>query len=376
MSSLRVEHLWKAYRGQQVLVDVSLAVPEGSLVAVLGPSGTGKTTLLRVIAGFERAERGRVTLDDRIVDDGHVFLDPRQRHIGYVVQEGRLFPHLDVAANIGFGLRGGHDQRARVANLLERLGLSGSERKHPHQLSGGQQQRVALARALAVEPRFLLLDEPFANLDAGLRASVRADVVEVVRESGTTALLVTHDQDEALSTADFVALMQAGSIAQFGTPREVYTRPFNPDLARFVGDANVVSGTLDETNRVLTAFGRLPIHSGVQSAAGSRSVQVLIRPEQLKLDGLSRGGLTGRVVSSQYHGHDVLLTIRADAGQVVDPIVCRANGSLAFPVGAPVVMHVDGTVHVWPMHGDSLEHSADDVREHSFAARMNQEVPT
>ena len=266
MTSLEVTDLHKGFGDRSVLVGLSLSVPEGSFTAILGPSGSGKTTLLRVLAGFERADRGTVRLGGIVVDDGAGrSLAPDRRKIGYVPQEGALFPHLTVEKNVGFGLRA-RDGAGTVGELLEMVGLGGTGRRYPHELSGGQQQRVALARALAIRPAVVLLDEPFSSLDAGLRASVRSDVQDVLRRGGTTAVLVTHDQDEALSLADQVAVIRDGCISQAGAPQDVYSHPADPELARFVGEANLVGGVVDGSS-VATVFGVLPMHRGIGAAA-------------------------------------------------------------------------------------------------------------
>src|SRR5580700_11123776 len=211
MRQLAVSGLHKAFGPHPVLTGVELTVPAGSFTAILGPSGSGKTTLLRLLAGFERADAGTIAIGDRVVDGpGSTHVPPERRQIGYVPQEGALFPHLTVAANVGFGLPARQRRGARTEELLEAVGLAGMGSRYPHQLSGGQQQRVALARALAIRPGIVLLDEPFSSLDAGLRSSVRQDVARVLAEARTTAVLVTHDQDEALSMASRVAVLRDG----------------------------------------------------------------------------------------------------------------------------------------------------------------------
>src|SRR5580698_1872305 len=211
---MRVTGLHKAFGTHPVLTGLDLEVPEGSLTAILGPSGSGKTTLLRLLAGFDRADRGEIVIGGTVVDDDRTHVPPERRRIGYVPQEGSLFPHLTVAANVAFGLSRKGRRFGEAESLLAAVGLEGLGKRYPHQLSGGQQQRVALARALAIEPAVVLMDEPFASLDAHLRASVRADVQRIFHEAGTTAILVTHDQDEALSVADLVAVLRDGRIAQ------------------------------------------------------------------------------------------------------------------------------------------------------------------
>src|ERR1700729_2773736 len=244
MRDVTVSGLGKTFGAQVVLAGLDLEVPAGSLTAILGPSGSGKTTLLRLLAGFERADSGTISIGNALVDGPGTYVAPERRRIGYVPQEGSLFPHLTVEANVGFGLSGRDRRGGRVASMLEMVGRGGLGRRSPPQLSGGQQQRVALARALAIEPAVVLLDEPFASLDAHLRASVRADVHEIFRRAGTTAVLVTHDQDEALSTADWVAALRDGKIAQCAAPADLYRRPADAELASFIGAANLLEGVL------------------------------------------------------------------------------------------------------------------------------------
>src|SRR5579863_8267098 len=261
MRQVAVSGLHKAFGAQPVLTGVDLEVPAGSLTAILGPSGSGKTTLLRLLAGIERADAGTITIGGAVVDGPGAYVPPERRRIGYVPQEGGLFPHLSVAANVGFGLPSRDRRGSRVTTMLDLVGLGGMGKRYPHQLSGGQQQRVALARALAIEPAVVLLDEPFASLDAHLRASVRADVQQIFRAAGTTAVLVTHDQDEALAIADRVAVLRDGRIAQYSAPAELYSRPVDSGLARFVGDANLLDG-IRRAGLVDTVLGQLPVDSG------------------------------------------------------------------------------------------------------------------
>src|ERR1700720_3306672 len=259
MRQVAVTGLHKAFGTHPVLTGVDLEVPAGSLTAILGPSGSGKTTLLRLLAGFERADAGPISIGDSPVDGPGVYVAPERSRIGYVPQEGSLFPHLTVEANVGFGLAARDRRAGRAASMLEMVGLSGLGRRYPHQLSGGQQQRVALARALAIKPEVVLLDEPFSSLDAALRASVRADVLQVLRDAGSTSILVTHDQDEALSMADQVAVLRHGSIAQLDTPAQLYGHPRDAELAMFLGESNVLEGEVRD-GVVTTGLGRLTLH--------------------------------------------------------------------------------------------------------------------
>lgn len=357
---LRTVDLHKSFGSQAVLAGVDLEVPAGSLTAVLGPSGSGKTTLLRVVAGFERADRGTVVLGGRIVEDDHHALPPEQRGIGYVPQEGSLFPHLTVAANVAFGMPR-TDRKKRggpIDELLEMVGLSGLGRRYPHQLSGGQQQRVALARALAIRPALVLLDEPFSSLDAGLRSSVRADVQNVLRAGGITAVLVTHDQDEALSVADQVAVIRHGIIGQQGTPQDLYDHPVDPDMARFLGNANLVPAVV-EGERVDTQFGPMPIRPDTRGQTVSGPVVALVRPEQLVVSPVPSGiGWRAVVRRTQFHGHDSVITV-SSLDRPQEPVTVRTEGGLALAEGAEVEITVDGSAVVWsadqilPIPGDS-----------------------
>jgi iron(III) transport system ATP-binding protein len=327
MKDLCISGVAKAFGPQPVLGGVDLAVPAGSFTAILGSSGSGKTTLLRIIAGFERPDAGVVQLGDDVVDDaGHRFVPSERRRIGYVPQEGALFPHLSVGRNVAFGLPRGPDRRDRVAELLELVGLSGYRRRYPHQLSGGQQQRVALARALAVEPEFVLLDEPFASLDAAMRSSVRADVLAVLRQAGATSVLVTHDQDEALSMADQVAVLRRGVIAQLDTPAALYGRPGDVELAQFLGESNVLAGEV-RSGSARTELGRLPVAAWEGSGLGGPA-RVLVRPEQIMLDESPNGGVAATVQSYEYYGHDAVVRVRPDASGLPDLVVRVSGGAL------------------------------------------------
>ncbi len=346
MRQLAVTGLNKAFGTHPVLTGVNLEVPAGSLTAILGPSGSGKTTLLRLLAGFDRADAGTIKIGDVLVDGPGIHTPPERRRIGYVPQDGSLFPHLTIEGNVGFGLPARERRGGKVAGLLETVGLGGLGKRYPHQLSGGQQQRVALARALAIEPAVVLLDEPFASLDAHLRASVRADVQQIFRRAGTTAVLVTHDQDEALSVADLVAALRDGKIAQCAAPEDLYTRPADPELARFIGDANLLEGILDG-GMVKTFLGNLPLDPAASMSGRAGQVTVLIRPEQITIEP-NDGGLTGQVTAYGYHGHDAVLHVKP-VNEVDGPtIVVRIAGGPALPVGSPVTLRARGPVFAWP----------------------------
>jgi iron(III) transport system ATP-binding protein len=347
MSGVQVSNLYKSFGTHPVLDGLELEVPTGSLTAILGPSGSGKTTLLRLLAGFERPDLGTIKVAGKIVDDEGTHIHPERRQIGYVPQEGGLFPHLTVQANVAFGLPRAA-RRQGVGELLEMVGLTGLERRYPHQLSGGQQQRVALARALAIKPAILLLDEPFASLDAHMRASVREEVARIIRQSSTTALLVTHDQDEALSLSDLVAVLRDGRIAQCAPPQDLYAGPVDDDIARFIGEANILDGVLDGAF-VDTPLGRLAAHWHGEAPPSGRSVRVLIRPEQIELrprDG--EPGVTGEITSSGYHGHEAVAHITIQHGPDQQTLIVRTSGDRGFAAGSQVTLFARGPMLVWP----------------------------
>jgi iron(III) transport system ATP-binding protein len=354
MMALEAVDVWKSYGRVPVLRGVSLSVSAGALTAVLGTSGAGKTTLLRVIAGFEPADAGTVTLGGQAVDGPLGRIPPERRHIGYVPQDGALFPHLTVRGNVAFAqprsaVRG---RRDLVNEMLDLVGLADLGGRYPHELSGGQQQRVAIARALASRPRLVLLDEPFAALDASLRSTVRADVLGALRATGTTGVLVTHDQDEALSVADYVAVLRDGAVTQAGTPAEVYSAPADPWTAGFVGTANLLPGVTEAGDlgeaRVRTALGSHALRG--DDIERQREVTVLVRPEQVILSGAALSGpalsstVAGKVTAASYHGHDALVTVDIGDGGTIR---ARTSGAVAPAPGDDVALGVDGPVIAW-----------------------------
>jgi len=303
----------------RVVDRLDLAAGRGELVALLGPSGCGKTTTLRLIAGFDVPDAGVIEVGGRVVADAAEgrLLPPEERWVGMVFQDYALFPHLSVARNVAFGLpRLGREERAgRVAAALAAVGLAAFGDRLPHQLSGGQQQRVALARALAPRPAVILLDEPFSNLDPELRAGVRAEVRQILAAAGATALLVTHDREEALSLADRVAVMGNGRILQVATPEELYHRPATRWVAAFVGEAEFLPGD-GRGRRVATELGPLPVHGGAEG-----SVDVMLRPEQIRLAPVPGGAgpdappANATVLTRLFYGHDQTMTVRLDTGR-------------------------------------------------------------
>ena len=338
--AVRVEDLTRRFGRVVAVDDLGFAVPRGRLLALLGPSGCGKTTTLRLIAGFERPDGGRIVVGGRVAADRATgaYLPPERRRVGMVFQDYALFPHLDVAGNVGFGLRDRAGRAARVGDVLELVGLAGLERRMPHELSGGQQQRVALARALAPCPEVLLLDEPFSNLDPALRARVRAELREILRRADATAIFVTHDRDEALSLADEVAVLWQGRLAQLGPPDELYRRPANLDVARFIGDADVLPGVA-HGGQVTCEVGTLP-----SCAPTHGDVTVLVRPETVRL--CPNPDATAVVVTREFYGHDQLVTVRLPSGRLVR---ARLGPWQAFRDGERVDVTVEGVVALFPI---------------------------
>ncbi|WP_441249593.1 ABC transporter ATP-binding protein [Kitasatospora sp. McL0602] len=342
MSGLSITALHAEHGRSEVLAGIELSVEDGALACVLGPSGCGKSTLLRVIAGFHSATRGRVALGERVLDDGRRRLPAERRRIGYVPQDGALFPHLTVAGNIGFGLPRG-ERRERVAELLDLIGLTGLGDRHPHQLSGGQQQRVALARALAPAPELLLLDEPFAALDAALRTELRTEVAATLRRAGATAILVTHDQEEAFSFADTIAVMRAGRIVQQAPPQELYREPADAGVARFLGEANLLPARLDGV-KADTAFGTLPL----TAATSSDRDLVMLRPRQLRLSTAPATGIgtvRARVVRRLFRGHDWRIELATEGHHDLPERLIAYTDGASFETGAHVYVEIHGPAH-------------------------------
>ena len=325
--ALRCEQLNKSFATQTAVRDLTLAVSPGEFVTLLGPSGCGKTTTLRLITGFERPDSGCIFIDDEAVVDEGRMLPPERRSVGMVFQEYALFPHLTAQGNIAFGIQGNINSGRRVAELLELMELNAFAARYPHELSGGQQQRVALARALAPSPRLLLLDEPFSNLDTALRAHVRRDVQRILQDAGATCIFVTHDQQEAFSLSDRVAVMIEGQLAQIGAPSEVYLRPNTREIANFVTEANYLAG--DATGlSVDCIFGRLPL-----ARPQTGPVDVMIHPEQVDLsaivpDDAPAAALPVVVSWNEYYGHDQRIGLQTSHGE---EIVARSDSISKFP---------------------------------------------
>lgn len=322
MSGLRVDNVTLRYGGFTAVDGVSFEVKPGELAAIVGPSGCGKTSLLRLIAGFERPDGGSITIDETTVAARDRFIEPEKRRVGLIFQQPALFPHMSVEENIAFGVK--QDREQRVMRSLELVGLTDFRARMPHQLSGGQQQRVALARTLAARPRIVLLDEPFANLDARLRDDLRAEVRHILLEEKMTSILVTHDQGEALSVASRVGVMTRGILRQFDIPSRIYDRPASSEVARFLGEGQLFPAMLRNGAAALP-FGEVRI------AGPDGGIEVLVRSEELHVD--PRSKYRGIVRSMHFFGHDQLVDLVMPDGARVR---LRCASSERFEPGAEV----------------------------------------
>jgi iron(III) transport system ATP-binding protein len=333
---LEIRNLSLSYGSQAVLTELNLEADQGQLTAVLGASGAGKSTLLRLIAGFEAPTSGEIYIDSKLVSSATEVLAPEKRGVGIVPQDSALFSHLTVSQNIGFGLPKGSD--ARVKELLELVGLAGFANRKPASLSGGQTQRVALARALAPRPKLILLDEPFSALDAELRGRLREDVKAVLKAENASAILVTHDQEEALSLADKVAVMREGRVIQAGSPTEIYNEPADLGIATFLGDSILVDGKV-ESGKVSTDLGKL---SALNSVAEGQVGVGAIRSENFYLQPNPAGD--SEVIGRVFFGHDAVVEVQTPKVK----IRARSNGPFAPEVGMRVTVWVRGAVNFYP----------------------------
>jgi iron(III) transport system ATP-binding protein len=308
-TGLRIDGVSHAYGPIRAVRDLSLSVQAGEIVALLGPSGCGKSTVLRIAAGLENLQHGRVSIAGQTVAEPGRDLPPEARSVGLMFQDFALFPHLDVRRNVGFGLRGmpGRERDAVVKLALERVGLAHRANEYPHALSGGEQQRVALARALAPDPKVMLLDEPFSDLDVVLRDQIRETTATILRDKGTPTLMVTHDPEEAMMMADRIALMRDGEILQEGEPNTLYRTPNSAFCATFIGQANELEGAVSG-GVATTPLGSVPANG----LADGTPVKVLVRPEGLRLDG--ENGLAATVREVRSLGRSGLVTIQLAGG--------------------------------------------------------------
>ena len=336
VDAISCKGLTKAFGSVRAVDGLDLEVQTGSIAALVGPSGCGKTTTLRLLAGFERPDRGEIRAGGSVLAGPGAFVPPEARKVGVVFQDYALFPHLDVGGNVAYALGRKPDPR-RVREALRLVGLDGISDRSVHELSGGQQQRVALARALAPAPQVVLLDEPFSNLDATLRDRLRQEVAEILRKTKVTAIFVTHDQEEALSIADSVAVMREGRIEQVGSPEEVYSRPRSRWVAEFIGEIEVLDGRAAD-GRAECELGSVPAGEAVGD------VDVLVRPESLSMSvRASTRSVPAEVVSRRFFGHDQLLELRLGSGRVVRS---RQLGFPTWHAGDRVHVSIDGPADV------------------------------
>ena len=343
--SLQTENLTKLFDSDLPAVnDVTLQVRPGEILTVLGPSGGGKTTTLRLLAGFERPTSGRIQIASRVVADDHHFVPPEKRKVGMVFQDYALFPHVNVAENIAFGLSQRRVKSDRqVERMLSLVGMREFADRMPHELSGGQQQRVALARALAPNPDILLLDEPFSNLDTGLRAQVRNDVRDILLETETTAIFVTHDQQEALSLSDEIAVIFDGRLMQVATPHLIYNRPVNSQVAHFIGEANFLPGEAQG----LTASSPLGTVKLFHPKSGP--VQLMIRPEALYV-GHAENGKRAAIAWREFYGHYQRLGLELEDG---NELIARTGVDRFFQRGDNVWVSLQMPALAFDKNGDA-----------------------
>lgn len=341
MTSLSVSHLFVHFGHRAIISDLSFDLQQGEIASLLGPSGCGKTTLLRAIAGLIQPSSGAIRFGSQLVSVSSVVLPPHKRGTGYVPQQGALFPHLNVSKNIAFGLDKNSYSKAEIAEITHEMigliGMKGMENRLPSELSGGQQTRVALARALAIKPKLILLDEPFSALDAVLRDELRTEVVGLLRELGSTAILVTHDREEALVSSDRVILMRDGQVAQDGTPEEVYESPISPEIAASTGDVLILAAHKSGDGK--TSY---PLSTIGYTQFGSENGYVVIRPEEIRVSTSANDGLEGSLIQIDYYGHDAMLTVRIS--QTTTPIKARVAGPAEFSVGQKVYLQHLGPV--------------------------------
>ncbi|MBZ6494373.1 ABC transporter ATP-binding protein [Natrinema longum] len=324
---LELDGIAKRFGSEDVIGNLSLSVRDGEILTLLGPSGCGKTTTLRLIAGLEKPNAGQVRLQNEPVAGDGRFVPPEERGVGVVFQDFALFPHLTARENVAFGLQdwADADRESRVDDLLELVGLADHGEDYPDELSGGQQQRIALARSLAPEPEMLLLDEPFSNLDVDLRVEMREEVRRIIKETGVTAVSVTHDQEEALSISDRVAVMNDGDIEQIDTPQQVFQQPESRFVAGFLGHASFLSGDV-HGDHVDTALGRV-LRDDVNGLAhhyDGTAVDLLVRPDDVTASPAEGSEADGRVVYRRYLGPTVLYRVELDGGQTIE---CMHNHS-------------------------------------------------
>ena len=341
MTSLEIRDLGVKFSERDVLSHLNLTIEAGAFAAILGPSGCGKTTLLRTIAGLITPAEGTIRFGKQLVSVSSLVLPPHKRNIGYVPQEGGLFPHLNVADNVGFALSKGlsrEERRAIVDEMLSLVGLAGYEKRLPQELSGGQQTRIALARALAMKPAMVLLDEPFAALDQALRVGISEEVVALLKSTKTTTIMVTHDREDALVSADVIALMRSGTVVQSGTPAEVYLKPISADVAESTGDVVTIPAIKSPNGAYVSV-----LHSINPNVTDGASGELLVRPEEIHVSSTPLNSqVTATISRINYYGHDALLELEFSG--LSKSVRARVAGPMNFAVGQKVFIEHQGPI--------------------------------
>ena len=331
--SVRIQDAVKRYGDFYAVNHITLSINGGEFFTLLGPSGCGKTTLLRMIAGFNEIDDGKIFFGDRCIND----IPPHRRNTGMVFQNYAIFPHLSVADNVAYGLRARNasaaEQKARTAEALALMQIENLAERMPSQLSGGQQQRVALARAIVIRPDVLLMDEPLSNLDAKLRLTMRTNIRRIQKELGITTIYVTHDQEEALAISDRIAVMQAGSVMQLGTPREIYTHPENMFVADFIGTSNFLAGRAEASS--FDVLGKISFSGGLSNGYQG-ALKISVRPEDVELVSPESGALCGTVRRVTYLGTNDEYEIVLEGGESLISKIYRTHGGQAYNVGDAV----------------------------------------
>lgn len=354
--------------------DINMTLQKGEILFLLGPSGCGKTTILRMIAGLEKPDAGLIKMGERTLSTAREQVPPEARNIGIVFQDYALFPHMTVQKNVLYGLHNHPEPKSRAQKVLNLVGLTGLESRMPHELSGGEQQRVALARALAPRPEVILFDEPFSNLDAGLRSRLRTEIRRILKESATSAIFVTHDQEEALSIADRVAVVCNGKILQTDTPQTVYSYPATREVATMVGEANILPGKL-YGQRVSSELGILELDQTAwdklgwtAKANGGQQVELMIRPENLELCTDDQG--KAEVVDREYFGHHQLVHVQLESGTLIS---IRLPTDRVFDPGSRVTVRIKGTPRsIRLMHSKSSDNNPHCLEESKIDKRSGK----
>lgn len=340
MKFLQINSLSKKYTKKDAfaILDVSMEVEKGELLGLVGESGSGKTTLLRLIAGFEEPLNGAIYLNGEEIVGDSTFKAPEKRKIGMVFQDYALFPHLSIYNNLSYGLHRWKsiDKKTRVREMLKLVGLEGFEERYPHQLSGGQQQRIALARALAPKPDLILLDEPFSNLDTLLKEQVREDIKMIIKSTGTTAIFVTHDTEDALSTADRIAILKKGEIQQIGTPEDIYKYPINTYVANFFGKANILKAS-STPEGYHTTIGFIPKNPENNYY---KELKLIIRPEYIELTPSTENSFKGIIKNIIYKGGHKQLRVVVDSDQK-QYLFIKVNDSLNLKEGDSICFRIN-----------------------------------